>query len=452
VQARRLGSRLDSQIEVLDGSGRPVERAILRAVGQTEVVLSDRDSASVGIRLQAWDDFRVNDFVQIGREVIQIFRLPAGPDEDVFFRSFRGQRTGFLGTTPEFHSVSEPVFKVEIHPPGRTFSPNGMPLTTLYYQNDDGGPLYGKDSVLEFIAPAAGDYIVRLGDTRGMSGADYPYRLMIHPPRPDFRVSLNPGHPNLPKGGSLPISVDCERFEGFDGPIALRLEGLPPGFTATQTVIEAGEMSAQLLLTAAPEAVTPFVNAPSSLRLIAEAQIKGKTVTRIVEPDNGARQITVLPMPDVTVSTDVREVAIRPGEEAVVEARIERLGHFGARVPISVQNLPFGVRILDIGLNGVLITEAESARKFTIYCEPWVKPQTRPFYVTANIEGGTANTALPLVLKVLPRRTAQAPSPRKTTAPCARRPRTKSPHLSTATVLRAGKPLREPPRKQGGEK
>lgn len=400
VMARRRGSALDPEIEILDSKGNSIERAVLRAVGQTEITLNDRDSYSTGLRLIAWDDFHINDYLLVGREVIRILALPNGPDADLAFRSLRGRRLGFFGTTPEHHSVGERVYKVEIHPPGSKFSPNGYPLTRLTYRNDDGGPLHGKDSYLEFTPPANGEYILRLSDARGTEGENFTYRLSIRPPRPDFRVSMSPGHPNIPKAGGVTVNVECERYDGFAGAIEIGLEGLPPGFTATRTTIQPGETSAILLLSAAPDAATPPAAATSSLRLVAKAKIGSAEVTRTVEPDNGVRLLTVLPVPDLSVSTDRREVVIHPGEEVEVEATVIRNGEYGGRVPIGVENLPFGVRVLDVGLNGVLVTEEESSRKFTIQCDAWVKPQTRSFYVIANVEGGTANAALPLILRV----------------------------------------------------
>jgi len=411
VMARRLHSPLDSEIEVLNAKGQPIERVVLRAVSQTDISLSEVSSTGEGIRVSSWDTLRINDYVLIGREVLRIVALPKGPDDVVVMRGFRGQRYGYFGTTPEFHTVGAPVYKVEVHPPGSHFSPNGYPLTRLTYRNDDGGPLYGKDSALDFVAPAEGEYIVRLSDTRGQYGEEYVYRLLIHPPRPDFRVIMSPAHPNIPKGGAIPITVECERYDGFNGPIEVRLEGLPPGFKATNTLIEAGENSAHLLLMALPEAKTYSTSpskdgnrktAPPPIRLVATAIINGKKVVRTVEPENGVRLLTILPNPDIHVSTDRREVVIRPGQETVVEARVERQGEFGARVPIEVRNLPFGVRVLDIGLNGILVTEKETSRQFTLYCEPWVQPQTRPFYVVGNVEGGVSNGALPLTLRVEP--------------------------------------------------
>jgi WD40 repeat protein len=409
VMARRLGSPLDSEIEVLDAQGKPVERAVLRAVGQTEVTLNDRDSSSAGIRLFAWDGWHPNDYVLVGREVVRIQRLPNGPDEDVFFRSYRGQRLGYFGTTPEFHSVAAPVYKVEVHPAGSQFSPNGYPLTRLTYKNDDGGPLFGKDSHLEFTASQDGEYVVRIADTRGQQGEDYAYRLMIHPPRPDFRITMSPEHPSIPRGASVPVTVECERYDEFDGPIEVKVEGLPAGITAATTAIEPGETSATLLFSSAADAKTPALPNPSPIRIVAKAMAGGKEIVRTVEPDNGTRLVTVMPDPDVRVTTDRTEVVLRPGEETEVEAIIDRGGKFGGRIPIDVRNLPFGVRVMNIGLNGVLVTEQESARTFVLYCEPWVKPQTRPFYVFANIEGGMITGAPPLTLRIEPPKSAEKP-------------------------------------------
>ncbi|HLK56075.1 MAG TPA: WD40 repeat domain-containing protein [Chthonomonadaceae bacterium] len=400
VMARRAGSPLDSAIAICDLQGRPVERALLRAVGQTEVTLFDRDSVSPGIRLILHPDLHLNDYVLIGREVLRIAALPKGPDDDYQFRSYRGQRVGYLGTTPEYHSIGAAVYKVEIYPPGRTFSPNGMPLTHLTYENDDGGPLYGRDSYLEFSPPADGDYLVRITDARGQQGEKFTYRLNIHPPRPDFKIVSNPASPTMTKGSGETITVECERYEGYNGEIAVRLEDLPPGFTATQTVIEAGENSASLLVTAASNTETPKPDAPGSYRVVATARINGQDVTHTIEPDEKNRRLKVNPAANVAVTTDITEVTLHPGQETLVEARIERRNQFGGRVPVDVRNLPFGVKVLDVGLNGVLITEKETSRKFVLYCEPWVQPQSRPIYVLALPENQGSAAAPPLLLTI----------------------------------------------------
>ncbi|HLJ57371.1 MAG TPA: hypothetical protein VKT77_20200, partial [Chthonomonadaceae bacterium] len=400
VMARRSGSPLDSYIEVLDLQGRSIERAVLRAVSQTELALRDADSTAPGIRLLVRPEFGMKDYVLAGREVIQIYAPTKGPDDDYPFRSFRGQRLGFFGTTPEFHTLGSPVYKVEVHPPGTTFSPNGMPLTHLYYKNDDGGPLYGRDSFLEFMPPADGDYLVRLTDARGQQGEKFAYKLRIHVPRPDFNILFSPAAVSVPKDGAIVAALECERREGFDGEITVRMEGLPEGFTATPAVIEAGETAASAAISAVPGVASPKPDAPASYRVVATATIDGHEVTRTIEPDNKARRVTIGAPSNVRVSTDVRDATVAPGGETSVEARITRLNGFKGRVPLDVRNLPYGVRVDDVGLNGVLIVEGETSRRFVIRCEPWVKPQTRLVYVTANVEGGVSNTALPLMLRV----------------------------------------------------
>jgi hypothetical protein len=48
--------------------------------------------------------------------------------------------------------------------------------------------------------------------------------------------------------------------------------------------------------------------------------------------------------------------------------------------------LPYGVRVLNIGLNGILLTERDSERDVVIYAEPWVEPQTHPFTILSKRE------------------------------------------------------------------
>ncbi len=94
---------------------------------------------------------------------------------------------------------------------------------------------------------------------------------------------------------------------------------------------------------------------------------------------------------------------MQPGSEVKVTVRVERRNGFKGRVPVEVEGLPHGVRVLDVGLNGILITEAESVRTFVIRAEPWVQPATYPFAVFARREGKGSEFAAPVVLKVMAR-------------------------------------------------
>jgi hypothetical protein len=57
--------------------------------------------------------------------------------------------------------------------------------------------------------------------------------------------------------------------------------------------------------------------------------------------------------------------------------------------------------VLDIGLNGILITEAESTRTIAIACEPWVAPTEHPFAVLSRSERkNTEHAAKSVMLRV----------------------------------------------------
>src|SRR5207244_579023 len=124
VNARRLGSPLDSFIEVLNAQGQPVPRAVLRCLAKTYTTFRDHASAGAGIRMDAWGEFAMNDFIWVGNELLRIRALPKNPDDDCQFFSVGGQRLGFLDTTPTHLSMGMPMYKVEMHPPGTTFPPN----------------------------------------------------------------------------------------------------------------------------------------------------------------------------------------------------------------------------------------------------------------------------------------------------------------------------------------
>lgn len=404
VMARRAGSPLDSFIQILYPNGAPVEQAVLRAMGQSEITLFDKDSTITGIRLLPFPDLRLNDFVLIGRELLQVGTLPKGPDDDTQFRSIRGQRVGYLGTNPEFHSIGTKVYRVAIHPAGSHFSANGMPLTHLMYENDDGGPLYGRDSCLLFVPPADGDYLVRITDSRSQQGKGFTYKLNIHSPRPDYKISSSPAAVTIPKGGREAVSIECDRYEGFTGSVHVKLEGLPKGFTATECDIEAGENSATLLITAAADAVGSTAQVPVSFRVVSRSTnvMANQVVEHDLEPDPGARKLVIGTPAGVTASTDLGDVHLKPGGQSAIVATIIRSKGFTGRVPLDVRNLPFGVKVMDIGLNGILVNENETTRRIVLACEPWVKPQERPIYLFAGVEGGVGTGAPPLLLHIAP--------------------------------------------------
>jgi len=403
VNARRLGSDLDSYLEVLDHDGRPIERARVRAILETSTTLSERNSTTRDIRFNSRSGFGVGDYVMIGNEIDRINTIPDSPDADVGVDSFGGQRITYFDTSGEAHSVDKPIYKVQIAAPGAKFTPNGLPLLHLYYQNDDGGPGYGKDSLLHFTAPADGEYQVRIKDVREVAGENLAYRLTIREPRPDFRLTVTPRNPNVPVGGSIPVTVTAFRMDGFDAPVDVIIENLPAGLSATHGVIGRGQVATTLLLSAAPDAK---LAAAVPLRAVGRSQ----SLAHVASPEDRLKLISLMPKPDVLMTAQTREVDIEPGKTEEISVAIERQNGFGGRVPVAVMNLPPRVKLVDIGLNGVLINETESRRSFTIEALPNAEPVEQLIYVGADVEtrsGLPSTYAAPqaILLKVKPRAT-----------------------------------------------
>jgi len=117
-----------------------------------------------------------------------------------------------------------------------------------------------SDPRLVFTADRSGSYRLGVRNLVGGSFADTAavYRLTIRPPAADFHLlaavgdlGTNPGEgedttlhvptiPRLRRGGRVPIVVQVHRVDGFDGPVTLGVDGLPPGVTCQPVGIAAG--------------------------------------------------------------------------------------------------------------------------------------------------------------------------------------------------------------------
>jgi hypothetical protein len=76
-------------------------------------------------------------------------------------------------------------------------------------------------------------------------------------------------------------------------------------------------------------------------------------------------------------------------------------------VPIEVRNLPHGVIVKDVGLNGVLITEEETTQRFLLDVQPWVRPLEQSIFIIGRIETTSPQRsdfpAPPITLSIRPK-------------------------------------------------
>jgi hypothetical protein len=416
INAARSQSSLDSYVEVLDGHGQRVPRVLLQAVRDSYFTFRGKnDSETDDFRVFNWDEMGINDYLYAGGEVVKFWLYPRGPDSGFVAYPGRGSRWGYFDTTPLAHALGEPCYVVAPHPPGTKLVANGLPVFSLYYENDDDAHReLGKDSRLFFTAPADGEYLVKVKDVRGFQGPEFRYTLTARERRPDFTVTLSGADPAVGAGGAKEFKLSAQRIDGFEGPIRVDIADVPPGFRATTPlVIESGQLEALGVIEAEPGAASPAATAARASKVTATARVGDREVTHVVN-NLGTIKLAAAPKLRVTIGPaeggprpesasgqEPLEFAIEPGQTITLTVKIERNGYSG-QVPFgkegSGRNLPFGVIVDNLGLNGLLVLENQPERVFFVTADASTPEQVRPFHLTTTAEGGQSSR--PILLRV----------------------------------------------------
>jgi len=366
---------------------------------------------------------------------VRLFRAPQGPDSGFLFYSANGRRRCYFDTSPAAHAVDEACYIVEPHPPGAKLVSTGLPVFPVFYANDDdGGRKLGPDSRLHFTAPKDGTYLIRVTDARGFGGERFVYRLVVRPLAPDFVLSLSGANLTVNSGSGQSFSLNVERSDGFEGEITVAFKHLPPGFVvSTPLVIEAGQTEAKGTLLAAADAPTPAESDWSRVQVTASAQVDGQAVVKAVnnfgvvhlgpkpklfvslEPDPGtasanasSNTVTQVSATAQSAAAKPLELTIAPGQTIPALLRVERNGHDDI-ITFTVENLPHGVIVDKIGLNGVLIPKGQNERQIFLTAAKWVPDADRLCYA---IEGQAGRqTSRPVLLHVRRNAGLQAAAP-----------------------------------------
>lgn len=411
--AAQRGSPVDTKLEILHADGKPVERAVLQAVRNSQINFRPVDSVAANMRLDNYLEMDLDEYYYMQGDVTRILRMPQGPDSDMLFYTSNGKRRAWFDTTATAHSLDEVGYIVEAHPPGEKLEPNGLPVFPINYENDDESQRQlGTDSRVHFNVQEDGTYIVRVTDTRGYSGERFVYRLILREAKPDFNVTLNGANPTVELGSGREFSVTATRLDGFEGEIKVAISNLPPGFTVSSPlVIEAGHNDAKATLNATMDAMQPDMTNTPAITATASAMIDGKEVTKKVN-DLGKIKLgdkpklwVYLEPTDTPISTNALthvsekplELTITPGQSIPAWIKVRRNGH-EELITFTVENLPFGIIVDNIGLNGVLIPKGENERQIFLNAAKWVADMDRPCYAIENQAG--RQTSLPVMLHV----------------------------------------------------
>jgi hypothetical protein len=264
----------------------------------------------------------VRDVIYRGRGDF-VYRLRLGGSQSL--RDF-ADPTGTIGAPGEIDTFpvraaqgDRLVFEVQAR---RFGSPLDSILTLLdergrsVAENDDwtdpeaGLIAHQADSRIAHTFAAPGNYTLRLRDVQGKGGPDYAYRLLTRPPNPDFALRVAPDNPRVGQGQTTVLTVSAVRRDDFAAEIRLGVEGLPPGFVASEGRIAAGHTEGRLTITAPDDApigvLSPVIVGTTSIgRRVAvpcEAAMQAFAYTHYLPSDR--LFVAVVPATAFTISTD----------------------------------------------------------------------------------------------------------------------------------------------------
>lgn len=409
-----LDSRLDSVIEIRDAAAAPILRTRLQAVRDSYFTFRGKDSRQTNdFRLFAWEEMNLGEYLYASGEVTRLWLYPRGADSGFDVFPGMGSRWTYFGTTGTVHALGEPAYIVRPLDAGEQPLTNGLPVFDITYLNDDEPPqTRGRDSYLCFKAPRDGRYLIRLRDVRGEGGQAYRYRLRLRGAAPGFVPTVNPIQAELPRGSGREFLVRADRLDEFDGEITFEIDRLPPGLRSNFPVtIQQGQQFAIGNIWAAADAV-PW-DEELKPTITAHAMIAGRRVERrageigpLKLAERGKLTLAIYPdVDDSTTAFDAESrITIKRGQTISLRVRAERQEGFQNEVSLGNEtagrNLPHGVYVDNIGLNGLLIRQNESERQFFITADPIAQLGKRQFFLTGNVDGGL--TSQPLTIEVVP--------------------------------------------------
>ena len=205
---------------------------------------------------------------------------------------------------------------------------------------------HNADSYLRLRLPKNGAYFVYLADSQNHGGQDYGYRLRIGPPQPDYVLLAAPSSINVFVGGTVPVSIEVLRKDGFNGEIEISLKGAPAGFRLNGARIPAGCDHLRFTLTSPQKPLEQPVN----LQLEGRAKIAGETVIRQVIPAEDMMQAFIyrhmVPSQEFMVVTPGNKRRVPTFELAGDErVRVPAGGTAGVRVKIPKKAMLPGIQL-----------------------------------------------------------------------------------------------------------
>ena len=287
----------------------------------------------------------------------------------------------------------------------------------------DDTPGLGKDSRLEWTAPADGTFVLQISDLHSRGGDEFGYVILAEPAKPDFTLTCDPDKLNLGPGGRVPLFFQVTRRAGLVGPVTVDFGTLPPGVSASPLVI-GPKLTQGVSVFSATSAAKPC----SELLAITG---KAENLVREVLPrqeiylPGGGRAtypvetlaLGVTDPSDIAVEASLKTISLSPGGTATIEVTVTRKAGFeqGVNLAIVLEHLggvhanplPPGVTVKQSG-SKTLLGPKETKGKIVLEAAANTSPiENVPIcvmgHVSINFVVKTAYSSEPIALSVMPK-------------------------------------------------
>jgi hypothetical protein len=241
------------------------------------------------------------------------------------------------------------------------------------------------DVSYRLVVPADARYRISVRDRYFESRGDprLTYRLAIRTERPDSRLVAVPLAPlngennntatpwpiGLRQGDTFAVRVLAFRRDGFNAPISIEVEGLPPGVTYAPATIPAGQNQTTLVLSSAESAAPVF----TTINLLGRSQVAAPSAT--ADSAAGAQELVRIARAGTIVwegnqqqparsrvsqglglsvidelapwqiATDVARLEVSRGQEAFIPVKLTKRNGFDANVTVTMEGQPANVQV-----------------------------------------------------------------------------------------------------------
>jgi hypothetical protein len=210
----------------------------------------------------------------------------------------------------------------------------------------------GKDPVLVFTPPADGPYIARIRDLHSKGGEAAIYFLQAEWARPQFSLRFDPSKGMIGPGSRTAGYVHVVRENGFDGPVQVRVDGLPRGVTASELTIPPTMTQGVVVFSAAADAPKDASNiAVIGQGTYQDAQGQTHTITSVATaneeiylPGGGRGRFDVRmhsfavtdPSDILDVMVTPQQIVLKPGQEVKLDVQVKRRPGFDKGITLDV--------------------------------------------------------------------------------------------------------------------